>query len=180
MELRGDLESFPLAQLIQTLEGAQRTGKLDIQGHLGGFAIFFQKGRIIHAQSPYSSGLPAFYDAFLAQDGTFVFLSNVIMPPRRITDSNTSLLIKGTGLAEEYARSGINAEPFELKVGLAENDSDTAVTLTADEFLLLERAGESESFDRILKEAEFGFFRAWTALNGLADKKMITLSKSEA
>ncbi|MCX6097921.1 MAG: DUF4388 domain-containing protein [Caldiserica bacterium] len=180
MELRGDLQSFPLTQLIQTLEGAQRTGKLDIEGHLGSFAIFFQKGKVIHAQSPYSSGLPAFYDAFLEHDGTFSFLSNVIMPPRRITDSNTSLLIKGTELAEEYTRSGIHTEPFELKVGLAENDSDAAVTLTADEFLLLQRAGELESFDRILKEAEFGFFRAWTALNGLADKKMITLSKSEA
>jgi hypothetical protein len=44
----------------------------------------------------------------------------------------------------------------------------------------LQKAGERESFDRILKEAEFGFFRAWTALNGLADKKMVTVSKSEA
>jgi len=65
MELHGDLESFSLAQLVQTLEGAQRTGKLDIEGHLGSFAIFFQKGRVIHAQSPYSSGLPSLFDAFL-------------------------------------------------------------------------------------------------------------------
>lgn len=178
--MRGDLESFPLAQLIQTLESAQRTGKLDIQGHLGSFAIFFQKGRVIHAQSPYSSGLPAFYDAFLARDGSFVFLSNVIMPPRRITDSNTSLLIQGTALAEAYEGSGIHEDPSELKVNLTENSSETAVTLTADEFVLLQRAGELASFDRILKEAEFGFFRAWTALNGLADKQMITLSKWEA
>lgn len=180
MELRGDLQSFPLAQLIQTLDSAQRTGKLDIEGHLGSFAIFFQKGKIIHAQSPYSSGLPAFFDAFLEHDGTFNFLTNVIMPPRRITQSNTSLLIEATGLADEYARSGIQTQLSELQVSLAENDSDAAVTLTADEFLLLQRAGELESFDRILKEAEFGFFRAWTALNCLADKKMITLSKSEA
>ncbi|RIE06213.1 DUF4388 domain-containing protein [Candidatus Cryosericum terrychapinii] len=180
MELRGDLESFPLAQLIQTLDNAQRTGKLGIEGHLGSFAIFFQKGRVIHAQSPYSNGLPAFFDAFLERDGTFNFVSNVIMPPGRITQSNTSLLIEATGLADEYTRSGIHTEPSELQVSLAENDSDAAVTLTADEFLLLRKAGEPESFDRILKEAEFGFFRAWTALNGLADKKMVTLSKSEA
>ncbi|MCX6084486.1 MAG: DUF4388 domain-containing protein [Caldiserica bacterium] len=179
MELRGDLQSFPLGQLIQTLDNAQRTGKLDIEGHLGSFAIFFQKGKVIHAQSPYSSGLPAFFDAFLERDGTFSFVSSVIMPPRRIAQSNTSLLIEATGLADEYARSGIRTEPSELQVSLAENNSDAAVTLTADEFLLLQKAGELESFDRILKEAEFGFFRAWTALNGLADKKMVTVSKSE-
>ncbi|MBA4365575.1 MAG: hypothetical protein C0398_06155 [Coprothermobacter sp.] len=180
MELRGDLQSFPLVQLIQTLDNAQRTGKLDIEGHLGSFAIFFQKGKVIHAQSPYSSGLPAFFDAFLEHDGTFNFVSNVIMPPRRITQSNTSLLIEATELADEYARAGIHTEPSELQVSLTENDSDAAVTLTADEFLLLQKAGEPQSSDRILKEAEFGFFRAWTALNGLADKKMVTLSKSEA
>jgi len=180
MELRGDLRSFPLAQLIQTLDNAERTGKLDIKGHLGSFAIFFQKGKVIHAQSPYSSGLPAFFDAFLERDGTFNFVSSVIMPPRRITQSNTSLLIEATGLANEYVRSGIQTEPSELQVSLGENDSDAAVTLTADEFLLLQKAGDLESFDRILKEAEFGFFRAWTVLNSLVDKKIVTLSKSEA
>jgi len=180
MELRGDLHSFLLGQSIQTLDNAQRTGKLGIEGHLGSFAIFFQKGRVIHAQSPYSSGLPAFFDAFLERDGTFNFVSNVIMPPRRIIQSNTRLLMEATGLADEYTGSGIHTEPSELQVSLAENDSDAAVTLTADEFLLLQRAGEPESFDRILKEAEFGFFRAWTALNGLVDKKMVMLSKSEA
>lgn len=180
MELRGDLESFPLAQLVQTLDNAQRTGKLDVEGHLGSFAIFFQKGKVIHAQSPYSSGLPAFFDAFLERDGTFNFLPTVIMPPRRITQTNMSLLIDATGLLEEYVRSGSRPDPSELQVSLAENDSDAAVTLTADEFLLLQKAGERQSFDRILKEAEFGFFRAWTALNGLADKKMVTVSKLEA
>jgi len=94
MELHGDLQSFPLTQLVQTLESAQRTGKLDIEGHLGNFGIFFQKGRVIHAQSPYSSGLPAFFDAFLETEGTFSFASNVILPPRRITQSNTSLLME--------------------------------------------------------------------------------------
>jgi len=180
MELRGDLQSFPLAQLIQTLDNAQRTGKLDIEGHLGSFAIFFQKGKVIHAQSPYSSGLPAFFDAFLEREGTFNFMSNVIMPPRRITESNTSLLIEATGIADEYRRSEVQTEPSALRVSLTDNDSQAAVTLTADEFLLLQKAGERESFDRMLKEAEFGFFRAWTALNGLADKKMVTVSKSEA
>ncbi len=180
MELRGDLQSFPLAQLVQTLDNAQRTGKLDIEGHLGSFAIFFQKGKVIHAQSPYSSGLPAFFDAFLVRDGTFNFLPSVIMPPRRITESNTSLLIEGTRLAGEYARSGVQTEPSALQVSLTENDSGSAVTLTADEFVLLQKTGDEESFDRILKEAEFGFFRAWTALNGLADKKMVTVSKLEA
>jgi hypothetical protein len=180
MELRGDLQSFPLAQLIQTLDNAQRTGKLDIEGHLGSFAIFFQKGKIIHAQSPYSSGLPAFFDTFLEHDGTFNFMSNVIMPPRRITESNTSLLIEATGIVDEYRRSDVQTEPAALRVSLTDNDSQAAVTLTADEFLLLQKAGERESFDRMLKEAEFGFFRAWTALNGLADKKMVTVSKLEA
>lgn len=180
MELRGDLQSFPLAQLVQTLDNAQRTGKLDIRGHMGSYAIFFQKGKVIHAQSPYSSGLPAFFDAFLEHDGTFSFASSVIMPPRQVVQSNTSLLIEATRLADEYARSGIHEEPSELQVSLAENDSNVPVTLTADEFLLLQKAGEQQSSDRILKEAEFGFFRGWTALKGLADKKLITLSKSEA
>ncbi len=71
-------------------------------------------------------------------------------------------------------------EPSALQVSLTENDSDSAVTLTADEFVLLQKTGDRESFDRILKETEFGFFRAWTALNGLADKKMVTVSKLEA
>ncbi len=180
MELRGDLESFSLAQLVQTLDGAQRTGKLEIEGHLGSFAIFFQKGRVIHAQSPYSTGLPAFFDAFLEHDGTFNFLSNVIMPPPRISQGTTSLLIDATRLADEYARSGNHIEPARLQVSLVENNSGTPVTLTADEFLMLQKAGEPGSFDRILKEAEFGFFRAWAALDGLAKKKMITLSQLEA
>lgn len=180
MELRGDLQSFPLAQLVQTLDNAQRTGKLDIEGHLGNFGIFFQKGKVIHALSPYGSGLAAFFDAFLEQSGTFSFVSGVTMPPRRITQNTTSLLIEATRLVDEYARSGIQAEPSKLQVKRSENDSDAADTLTADESTLLEQVGEVESFDRILKKSEFGFFRAWTALAGLAGKKMVVLLKLEA
>jgi hypothetical protein len=180
MELRGDLDSFSLAQLVQTLDGAQRTGKLDIEGHLGSFAIFFQKGKVIHAQSPYSSGLPAFFDAFLEQKGTFNFVSSVIMPPRRITESTTSLLIEATRLADEYVQEGNEIEPARLRVSLVESDSTEPVTLTADEFVVLQKAEVPGSFDRILKEAEFGFFRAWAALGGLAKKNMIMVSKSEA
>lgn len=180
MELHGDLDSFSLAQLVQTLDGAQRTGKLDIEGHLGSFAVFFQKGRVIHAQSPYSSGLPAFFDAFLERRGTFNFVSNVIMPPRRITESTTSLLIEATRLSDEYARGSNETEPSRLQVSLVENDSPELVTLTADEFVLLQNAAEPGSFDRMLKDAEFGFFRAWAALEGLAKKKMIMVVKSEA
>ena len=180
MELHGDLQSFPLTQLVQTLESAQRTGKLDIQGHLGTFGIFFQKGRVIHAQSPYSSGLPAFFDAFLETEGTFSFASNVILPPRRITQNNTSLLMEATALVQQYARAEQRPEPASIAVHIEQNDSATPVTLTADEFLLLQKAEDSSSFDRILKEAEFGFFRGWAALTGLAGKNMATLSKLEA
>lgn len=179
MELRGDLQSFSLAQLIQTLDGAQRTGKLVIEGHLGNFAVFFQKGRVIHAQSPYSSGLPAFFDAFLEREGSFNFVSSVIMPPPGISQSTTSLLIEATRLAGEYASSGRQVEPPKLEVRPLENDGATLVTLTSDEFLLLQRVDEPGSFDRILKDAEFGFFRGWAALNGLASKGMITLSQLE-
>ncbi len=180
MELRGDLQSFPLAQLIQTLDNGQRSGKLDIQGRLGDFGVFFQKGRIIHAQSPYSSGLPAFYDAFLERDGTFNFVSNVILPPRRITASTASLLIEAARLLDELSRSETEVEPSRLIVTMAQDLADEPVVLTPDEFILLQTMEGSKTFDRILKEAEFGFFRAWGALNGLVDKKMITLSKPEA
>ncbi|MHB8071299.1 MAG: DUF4388 domain-containing protein [Candidatus Cryosericum sp.] len=180
MELRGDLQSFPLAQLIQTLDNAQRSGKLDIQGHLGEFAIFFQNGRVIHALSPYTSGLPAFYDAFLEHDGTFNFVSSVIMPPRRITASTTSLLIEATRLMDELDRSGAVVDPSALVVAMALDFSDKPVALTSDEFVVLQNAGEPKTFDRILRETEVGFFRASTALDGLVDKKFITLSKPEA
>ena len=180
MELRGDLQSFPFVQLIQTLDNAQRSGKLDIRGHLGDFAVFFQKGRIIHAQSPYSSGLPAFYDVFLENSGTFNFVSNVIMPPRRITASTASLLIEAAGLVDGLAHSGFETEPSKLQVSMVQEFAEEPVALTSDEFVILQNAEEPKSFDKILKDAEFGFFRAWTALKGLADKKMITLSKSEA
>jgi hypothetical protein len=180
MELRGDLQSFPLAQLIQTLDNAQRSGKLDIQGHLGEFAVFFQNGKVIHALSPYTSGLPAFYDAFLEHDGTFNFMSNVIMPPRKITTSTTSLLIEATRLMDEMDRSGSIVDPSALVVATARVFSDEPVALTSDEFIVLQNTGEPKTFDRILRETEVGFFRASAALGGLVDKKIITLSKLEA
>lgn len=180
MELRGDLQSFPLSQLIQTLDNAQRTGKLEVRGHLGDFALFFQKGKVIHALSPYTSGLPAFFDAFLEQEGTFNFMSNVIMPPRRITTGTTSLLIEASRLMDELGKSGPEVDPSRLVVAVVQDLADEPVVLTPDEFVVLQNAGEPKTFDRILRETEVGFFRASAALYGLVDKKMITLSKSEA
>lgn len=179
MELHGDLHSFPLSQLIQTLDNTQRSGKLDLKGHLGEFAIFFQNGRVIHAQSPYSSGLSAFYDAFLERDGTFNFLSSVIMPPRRINATTASLLIEANRLVNDPGSPGMDLEPSKLIVSMSEELSDDPIELEPDEFMLLQTAGEPKTLDRVLRESEFGCFRVWTALSGLTAKKMITLSKTE-
>lgn len=180
MELRGDLQSFPLAQLIQTLDNAQRTGKLEIRGHLGDFALFFQKGKVIHALSPYTSGLPAFFDAFLERDGTFSFISTVIMPPRKITTGTTSLLIEAARLVDELGKAGSEVDPPRLVVAVARELADEPVVLTPDEFVVLQNVGEPATFDRILRQTEVGYFRASAALYGLVEKRMVTLSKMEA
>ncbi len=179
MELRGDLQSFPLAQLIQTLDGSQRTGKLNIEGHLGNFAVFFQNGKVIHAQSPYSNGLPAFFDVFLEHEGTFSFISSVTMPPKTITQGNASLLIRATELITAYEHDSLKVSP-EVQLQLEHTPSAVPISLTEDEFKLLQAAIEPVVFGKVLRDMEFGFFRTWIALKGLANKKMITLSKTEA
>ncbi len=180
MELKGDLQSFPLVQLIQTLENSQRTGKLNIEGTMGTCTIFFQKGKVIHAQSPYGNGQGAFFDVFLEREGTFSFGSGVIMPPVTITQGNASLLLQASAALAVYSRDELRCDPVRLEVEPLENNSDTPVTLTEDEFRLLQETTEPVTFDKILREMECGFFRTWTALKALAEKKMVKLSKMEA
>jgi len=102
------------------------------------------------------------------------------MPPRRITTGTSSLLIEASRLMEGLGRLGPEVDPSGLMVAVAQDLADEPVVLTPDEFVVLQNAGEPKTFDRILREAEVGFFRASAALYGLVDKKMITLSKSEA
>jgi hypothetical protein len=69
MALQGNLSEFKLEEIIQSISVSNKSGKLEVDGVMGMYGIYFSNGQIIHANGPFSIGEEAILDVFLEING---------------------------------------------------------------------------------------------------------------
>jgi hypothetical protein len=97
--LAGDLQEFPLTDIIQLVDLSKKTGCVDIEGHRGSKVftgrIYFRDGKIIGAEMPGHTPLDAVYTFFTVTEGPFSFRDNVVLEEQTITVSNEVIIMEG-------------------------------------------------------------------------------------
>ncbi|CAN5669450.1 hypothetical protein BH23DEI1_BH23DEI1_24240 [soil metagenome] len=100
----GTLGLFSLVDLFQLLASATRTGRLGVQHPLGLARVYFDRGRVVHAEFGVAEGADAVYALFDDERGTFEFVNGLPAPRRSIETSTESLVLDALRRLDEERR----------------------------------------------------------------------------
>ena len=108
MALAGTLADFGLVDIIQLIDLGRKTGKVVIRGRSAGRklsgSIFFDEGKIYHAETGTALGDEAAFLLFGVSTGTFEFVESAALPRRSIFLSNEFVIMEGIA-RQEYVAS---------------------------------------------------------------------------
>jgi len=112
MQLAGELNNFSLPNLIRLISSGNLTGKMTLVQEAKQALIYFDKGRIVHAEKENEQGRETLMELFCWDEGTFAFsdgeLTDVLPSLDLMLEENTidNLLSEGVEYADQ--QSAIN------------------------------------------------------------------------
>jgi hypothetical protein len=90
----GDIADFSVTDLAQLLVMGSKTGELGIQNEIFWGPVYFDKGRIVHAETVNRTGESALFAMVAIKKGSFVFTYDAPAPRITIDDDPTGVLIR--------------------------------------------------------------------------------------
>ncbi|MCA0313391.1 MAG: DUF4388 domain-containing protein [Candidatus Melainabacteria bacterium] len=100
--LNGDLAFVQITALLQSINLAKMTGRLEITSDKGTAEVFFIEGQPFHATSPENRGPECIYELVTWKEGRFFFQPKVITKQRTIHDTLDSLIMQGAQILDKY------------------------------------------------------------------------------
>lgn len=143
--MTGTLGLFSLVDLFQLLSSSSRTGRLLIDHPEGKAKVYFDKGKVVHADFEQLKGDAAIYELFKNEQGSFEFGVGLPSPEISISQSTENLLLEAIRRVDEYRnrqsqieenqKSAINDQAIPI---FAEKAPDAgSLTLYAQEVAIL-------------------------------------------
>lgn len=99
--LNGDLAFIQITTLLQSLQLAKMTGRLQIDSKEGAAEVFFLEGKPVHCSVPSSSGNEGVYELMAWQEGKFFFQPQVVTKKRTLSEALDNLVIQGVQLLDK-------------------------------------------------------------------------------
>jgi hypothetical protein len=106
VDLKGSIKNFPLPDVIQFIGSARRTGLLLITHGGSRASIFFEEGRIVHADYRDLVGQAVINHLFLEQEGSFQFLADATTEERNFVAEWMGAIMEAARVNDESAKSG--------------------------------------------------------------------------
>jgi putative nucleotidyltransferase with HDIG domain len=97
----GDLKNLGIPEIVQTLHLGLKTACVSIKGPIGEGRIFFENGRIRHAERGPVSGEDAFYEMLRWQEGPFTIAHGQSTKLRTIEMDEMQLMMEGLRRLDE-------------------------------------------------------------------------------
>lgn len=151
----GTLGLFSLVDLFQLLAAAKRTGRLAVDHPSGLARVYFDRGKVVHAEFCELTGERAVYALFADERGTFEFRIGLTAPNDSITVGTENLILEAVRLLDEERRSTGREEVPTLSrdavpaLPVVGPYGPRAVTLTADEQRVLAHVDGHRTVTRI-------------------------------
>ncbi|MFU2158758.1 DUF4388 domain-containing protein [Caldisericum sp. AR60] len=174
MALQGNLSDFKLEEVIQSISTSKKSGKLEVDGVMGMYGIYFSNGEIIHANGPFSIGEEAILDVFLEINGTFSFITNIVLPPRTIKKDLFDIIATGINLREENIDILKKITKKTKMLPNTKNDTN-GIELSKDEIKLLKYILDGTPISTIMEEMSMSYLKFLEVLKGLLKKEIVIL-----
>lgn len=179
MELPANLRETTLAELIQLIELHSSSGRLQIirTDTDERASIFFTQGQVVHATTPRCQGEDAIIELFSWDKGKILFSEASAIPPRSINLSNTDIIIKGLGEAQETAEFMIGLPPMptvlRLNTSSMSGDSGEKITLDISEWNFLILVDGRRTLQQIFDECNLSQSQAAKLIGRLLEQKVV-------
>jgi hypothetical protein len=154
----GTLGLFSLVDLFQLLAASSRSGRLTVDHPEGSARVFFEEGRVVHAEFGELSGEGAVYALFADEQGSFEFMMGLPAPRHTIETRTENLVLEATRRLDEARRDGEQTVDMEVVPGFAdsatrEEDLSGNLSLSQAEVSLLRQVDGRRSVAEIAKAA---------------------------
>ena len=103
----GDLKNLGIPEIVQTLHLGLKTACVSIKGPIGEGRIFFENGRIRHAERGSLSGESAFYEMLRWQEGPFTIAHGQSTKLRTIEMDEMQLMMEGLRRIDEEKKEEV-------------------------------------------------------------------------
>lgn len=127
--MTGTLGLFSLVDLFQLLSSSSRTGRLLIDHPQGKAKVYFDKGKVVHADFNQLTGEAAIYELFKDERGSFEFGVGLPSPEISISQSTENLLLDAIRKVDEHRN---RQSQMQAKSTSSSTLSDQAVPIFAE------------------------------------------------
>jgi hypothetical protein len=178
VELQGSIRQFSLADIVQFLTAASKTGKLALALEADRGAIFFENGAVIHAELGAREGEEAFFDLVRRKEGSFEFLPGVASPKKSVRQHSAILLMEGVrrsdewGILEEQIPDTNLVPEFVLP---EESQTGKQITLNTSEWMVLAKVDGKRSLKEIARDSGLSEYHTCRLLYPLVANRLIRL-----
>jgi len=159
MGLEGNIESFPLADLITLLSNSGKSGILYINGKKSGETlsgeVHIKKGKIVNATCKDLKGEEAFYFLFLIDEGNFSFKPKEIDTPVLINKEVESLMIEALRMSDETKELYKKIPPLNTIIEINPNPPENNIELNPEEWQVLNSFFNPISIEDAIKIINF-------------------------
>ncbi len=126
----GTLGLFSLVDLFQLLASSKRTGRLIVDHPRGSARVYFDKGRVVHADFGDYYGEDAVYALFMDERGSFEFNLGIAPPAESVHVSTDNLILEAIRRLDEAERSRHETSVDEDAVPSFNDEASEAGNLT--------------------------------------------------
>jgi putative methionine-R-sulfoxide reductase with GAF domain len=183
--LAGNLAVFRLENLVQMLSNDYKTGCLRLTGEIETGAIYFDQGKLVHAEVPQYGlkGDMALYDMMCWREGSFSFVDSEAAPQQTCKGMAMALVIEGLRRLDEYnvlkEKISLDAMPHQVNFsndGQFSNTAKANIALDHRKIALLQLIDGQRTVRDILDKAHLDRFSVLSALSELNSAGLVTIS----
>jgi len=139
MGLDGNLEDFPLADVLQLINMGSRTGLLSITTDDVTAQIWFERGQAVHAEVGDMDGEKAVYETFNWREGRFTFDTDAVTQLKTIDLDCQNLIMEAVRRLDEWTklRKVVPRSDYIVSFAAGPGDKTGNITLQAHEWKVL-------------------------------------------
>ena len=139
MGLDGNLEDFPLADVLQLINMGSRTGLLSITTDDVTARIWFERGQAVHAEVGDMDGEKAVYETFNWREGRFTFDTDAVTQLKTIDLDCQNLIMEAVRRLDEWTklRKVVPKSDYIVSFAAGPGDKTGNITLQAHEWKVL-------------------------------------------
>lgn len=187
--LAGNLGVFRVENLVQMLANDYKTGCLRLSGPIESGAIYFDQGRLAHAEVP-TFGLKgdmALYDMMCWQEGSFSFADGEKSTETSVKGMAMALVIEGLRRLDEFnvlkRTYPLEAVPRQVDYsaeGRFGNTQKVNLNLDHRKIVLLQLIDGQRTLQEIIEKAHLDRYSVLSAVSELAGANLVAIDAVEA